>query len=193
MTRSSLMLHQPMPDTDSVYISVDVETAGPNPSDYAMLAIGACRIDQPEVSFYIELRPDKEKVEPSSLAISGLDLEDLKREGTPALEAMQLFDVWLQEQRPKDEELIFVAFNAPFDWMFVADYLHRYLGHNPFGHRALDMKALYMGIEGVSWQETSMADVTHKLGITTQLTHNALKDALDQARIYKILMKETDS
>lgn len=182
-----------MPYKDSIYISVDVETAGPIPSNYAMLAIGACRIDQPEVSFYIELKPDKEKVEPSALEISGLDIEDLKREGTPPREAMQQFETWLQQQTPNGENLIFVAFNAPFDWMFVADYFHRYMGRNPFGHWALDMKALYMGIEGTAWEETSMANVTRKLGITIQLTHNALKDALDQARIYKILMEETNS
>ena len=182
-----------MPLKDSVYISVDVETAGPNPSDYAMLAIGACRIDQPEVSFYLEMCPDKEKIEPSALEISGLDFEDLQEEGTAPREAMQHFDTWLQQQAPSGEELIFVAFNAPFDWMFVADYFHRYLGRNPFGHRALDMKALYMGLEGAAWGETSMADVTRKLGITIQLTHNALKDALDQARIFKILMNGIES
>ncbi len=28
----------------------------------------------------------------------------------------------------------FVAFNASFDWMFVKDYFHRFLGRNTFGH-----------------------------------------------------------
>ncbi len=31
------------------YISVDVETSGPNPGDYDLLSIGACRVDDTEV------------------------------------------------------------------------------------------------------------------------------------------------
>jgi ribonuclease T len=172
----------------TVYISVDIETAGPNPSDYAMLAIGACRTDQPDVSFYVELKPDRDAIHPSALEISGLDFDRLKREGIPPRDAMQAFERWLLEQTPGHESLIFVAFNAAFDWMFVADYFHRYLSHNPFGHRALDIKALYMGVHGVDWEATSMADVTRKLGITIQLTHNARKDALDQAFIFNTLI-----
>jgi DNA polymerase III epsilon subunit-like protein len=174
----------------SIYISVDIETAGPNPSDYAMLAIGACRIDQPELSFYIELKPDRESIDPTALEISGLEFKHLKQEGIPPQDAMEAFERWLLEQTPNDEELIFVAFNAPFDWMFVADYFHRYLGHNPFGHRALDIKVLYMGIRGVAWEETSIADINRELGITIQLTHNALKDSLDQARIFNTLIQK---
>jgi ribonuclease T len=174
-----------------VYISVDIETAGPNPSDYAMLAIGACRIDQPETSFYAELKPDRDAIDPTALEISGLDFEQLRREGTPPQEAMRAFERWLLEQTSHHKTLIFVAFNAAFDWMFVADYFHRYLGHNPFGHRALDIKALYMGIHGVDWEKTSMAEVTRKLGITIQLSHNARKDALDQALIFNTLIHKS--
>ena len=55
---------------------------------------------------------------------------------------------------------MFVALNAPFDWMFINDYFHRYLGANPFGHSALDIKAYYMGLSGVTWSETSMKHIS---------------------------------
>ena len=44
------------------YISVDVETAGPTPGDYAMISIGACLVDEPQRGFYVELKPDREAV-----------------------------------------------------------------------------------------------------------------------------------
>ena len=52
---------------------------------------------------------------------------------------------------------MFVGFNAAFDWMFVADYFERYLGRNPFGYTALDIKAFAMGRLGGTWADTSMS------------------------------------
>ena len=60
------------------FVSVDVETAGPTPGDYAMVSIGACLVDEPERGFYIELQPDRELSVESALAVSGLTLEGLR-------------------------------------------------------------------------------------------------------------------
>jgi hypothetical protein len=38
-----------------VLVSVDVETSGPAPGRYSLLAIGACLVDNPGHSFYVEL------------------------------------------------------------------------------------------------------------------------------------------
>jgi DNA polymerase III epsilon subunit-like protein len=100
---------------------------------------------------------------------------------------MQKFASWLSQSIPAGDP-IFVAFNAPFDWMFVNDYFHRYLGRNPFGHSALDIKALYMGRFGVSWSETSMTVVGERYLGSRKLSHNALQDARDQAEIFRRIM-----
>jgi len=76
--------------------------------------------------------------------------------------------------------------------MFVNDYFHHYLGNNPFGHKALDIKALYMGIRKTGWQDTSFHLVSHALGINTSLTHHALEDAIQQAMLLKVLLKELE-
>lgn len=39
------------------FVSVDVETAGPIPGEYSMLAVGACVVGRSEEGFYAELRP----------------------------------------------------------------------------------------------------------------------------------------
>ena len=44
---------------------------------------------------------------------------------------------------------MFVGFNASFDWSFVNWYFHKFVGTNPFGVAALDIKAYYMGPEQV--------------------------------------------
>jgi DNA polymerase III epsilon subunit-like protein len=172
------------------YISVDVETAGPNPGDSALLSIGACTVLEPAREFYVELKPDREKSQPEALAISGLDMDELKQNGQHPKEAMQAFADWVAEVTLSNHRPIFVAFNAPFDWMFVNEYFHRYLGHNPFGHSALDIKAYYMGAQGVAWGETGFEDVTSHYAINHPLTHNALQDALDQAVLFRKMIEK---
>jgi len=167
-------------------VSVDVETAGPYPGDYALLAIGACLLHDSDESFYVELQPDREAYEEGALAVSGLSLERLRAEGTPPAAAMAQFATWLERAVP--ERPICVAFNAPFDWMFLQDYFHRYLGHNPFGHSALDIKALAMGVLGVDWPDTGMKKVSAAVGEPVVLAHNALRDAQDQAGIFRALL-----
>ena len=172
------------------FVSVDVETAGPNPAQYSLLSIGACLVADPQRTFYVELRPLNDNATPDALAISGLSLADLAEHGLPPAEAMARFQAWLADQIPPDQRPVFVAFNAPFDWMFVNDYFHRFLGHNPFGHSALDVKSFYMGLSGASWSETAMRHVSARYLEGRQLTHNALADAQDQAEIFKAMLAE---
>jgi DNA polymerase III epsilon subunit-like protein len=169
---------------DEAYISVDIETAGPNPSQYSLLSIGACLVSNPEHSFYVELQPTNENMLPEAFGIHGLSLEELKNSGIPPEAAMARFESWLHEILSDSQRPQFVAFNAPFDWMFVNDYFHRYLGHNPFGHTALDIKSLYMGYTRSSWKETSMKNVSIDYLEGRNISHNALEDAIDQAKIF---------
>jgi len=175
------------------YISVDVETSGPNPSSYDLLSIGACLADKPEVGFYVELQPATGNAIPGALAISRLSIEQLAETGVPPAVAMQQFDTWVRGVVPEDHRAVFVALNAPFDWMFVNDYFHRYLRFNPFGHSALDIKAFYMGLAGVHWSQTSMQVLSSRYLRGRRLTHNALQDARDQAEVFGLILAEATS
>lgn len=171
------------------YISVDVETAGPNPSQFPMLSIGACLVEDTSKTFYVELKPDRDGFEAESLSISGLSLIDLQEKGTHPKKAMQTFADWVKDSLRPGERPVFVAFNAVFDWMFVNDYFHRYLGENPFGHAALDIKAYYMGLSRSRWEETKQKLILKELGMEKGLSHHALKDAQDQAELFCQLLE----
>jgi DNA polymerase III epsilon subunit-like protein len=174
------------------YISVDIEAAGPSPSGYAMLSVGACVVDAPdtEPSFYVELQPDREGVLEAAMSVGGFTLDGLRASGTAPAAAMQQFADWITAVTPAGHRPVLVGFNAVFDWMFVADYFHRYLGHNPFGHSALDIKAFYLGATGSSWAGTSMNFVAERYGLDITLTHNALDDARDQAALFRAVRAE---
>jgi ribonuclease T len=172
------------------FISVDIETAGPVPSRYAILSIGACLVDDPEQTFYVELQPEHTLAMPEALAVTGLSIADLQRAGEPPQRAMEMFEDWVLSECPAGHRPVFTAFNAAFDWMFVADYFERFLGRNPFGHSALDIKAFAMGSGNTTWAATSMDVLAARHLGGRALTHNALADAEDQAELFRHLLDE---
>jgi len=133
-------------DLEECFISVDVETGGATPADYALLSIGACLVDDPETTFYVELKPEAKRSTQEALEVSKLSLDILATMGEPPAEAMQRFADWVVDVVPEGGRAVFVGFNAPFDWMFVADYFERYTGRNPFGFE-------FRANEPVDWAE----------------------------------------
>ena len=146
-------------------------------------------VEHADEKFYIELKPDREGFEAAALQVCGLSLEHLNSKGVDPGQAILRFAQWVERvssgQRP-----VFVAYNAPFDWMFVSTYFHRYVGTNPFGHSSLDMKALYMGLTGTPWGEISHSAIASRYRVREALTHHALADAEDQAMLFKGMLDE---
>ena len=124
------------------------------------------------------------------MQINNLDLDTLKRDAFPPAAAMQKFAEWTESVTAPGMLPIFVAFNAPFDWMYVNVYFHRYLGYNPYGHKALDIKAMFMGQHHVPFIRTSHYAICEHYGLKTTLSHHALEDALQEALILKKLFAE---
>lgn len=179
-----------MPAPSETFISVDVEASGPYPERYSLLSIGACLVDNPDEGFYIELKPAKSQVLESALRVSQLSIERLSKEGTPPALAMQEFRDWLRKVAPAGQRPVMVAFNTPYDWAFINHYFLEYLGENPFGHSAIDIKAFYMGLVGCPWEETSMLYLSPRFLKGQQLPHDALADARLQADLFRKLLAQ---
>ncbi len=179
-----------MMPSDEFYIVVDVEASGPVPGEYAMMSLGAATLSTPPETFYVELQPDTDSFTEESMQVHNLSLEALKEEGIPPQEAMQKFAEWTEAVTPAGKLPIFVAFNAPFDWMYVNVYFHRYLGYNPYGHKALDIKAIFMGHHHVPFIRTSHYAICEHYDLQTTLSHHALEDAVQEALILKKLLSE---
>lgn len=175
------------------WISVDVETSGPTPANGSLLAVGACLVDRPEEGIELLVRPDS--ILPWSddaEAVHRLTRERLARDGLAPGVAMERLAAWLERVVPAGARPIFVGFNAPFDWMFVADCAWRHLGRNPFGVSALDLKSLYLGRhldEVTAWAETSSDHVRARYPVDLPHTHVALDDAREQAAICRRILE----
>jgi ribonuclease T len=156
-----------------------------------LLAIGACLVQRPEIACYVELRPIEGLPWLSTAeAIHGLSRAHLAQRALPPEEAMADFRRWLEAvAADAGARPVFVGFNAPFDWMFVADYLERFTGGNPFGYSAIDLKALFMGRDGISsWAQTTKAHVLARYPVELPHTHRALDDARMQAALARALL-----
>jgi len=182
----------PANDEMAAYVSVDIEAAGPIPARYSMLSIGACLVSDLECRFYVELKPEHSAFDPAALAVSGLSMEALAADGQELGQGMAAFKEWLDESVRPEQPPIFVAFNAPFDWAFINDAFLRTIGTNPFGHAALDIKAYSMGLTGSSWAETSFRRIAEQFLEKPALVHHALQDAVDQARVFRHMLRASD-
>jgi len=167
-----------------VFISVDVEAAGPYPGRYSLLTIGACLAHQPDVVFRASLKPLSMEADPKALEVTGLSLDVLAETGEAPGEAMARFEAWISEVTPKGAMPVFVGLNAPFDWAFINHYFLEELGRNPFGFSALDIKALYMGATGCNWLEARSSVMRRTLGAILEGDHDALHDAQAQAELF---------
>lgn len=179
-----------------VYISADVETDGPVPGRHSMLSFGlavAARYDgrrlepaDPEAeTFYRELRPAFDEVDPQALAISNLDRNRLLADGTDVVEAMDAAAAWVMNIA-RDSRPVMVAFPLAFDWLWLQWHFLRYCADgSPFSFSScLDMKTLFWARQGTPIDGAGKGDLPPELRPTRRHTHNALDDAVEQAELF---------
>lgn len=169
--------------SEELYISVDVETAGPIPGKYSLLAIGATVVGSASQTFYVELRPISDEYVPEALRAIGRNFIDFQQSGVEPLRAMSDFAQWITAVSV-NRQPVFVGFNATFDWSFINWYFHTYTGGNPFGVSGIDIKAYYMGLVGCSWDETRSSRIPARYKGASPHTHHALDDAREQAEMF---------
>jgi DNA polymerase III epsilon subunit-like protein len=167
-----------------VYISVDIEAAGPVPATYSMLSLGAALVHDLQTNFYVEFQPINRKSVPNAMKVIGRTLKDFERTGRDPKEAMIAFRDWI-ESVAKNGKPTFVGFNATFDWAFVNYYFQQYLGENPFGFGGIDIKSYYMGLSGCTWDDSRSSRIPSAIKGSSRHTHNALDDAIEQGEMFR--------
>jgi DNA polymerase III epsilon subunit-like protein len=175
-----------------IYIFVDIEFAGPILGKYSMLSLGACIVGKPAVSFYVEFKPISADFVPAALAVSGFDLEALKKTGSSPKEAMSDFANWI-DKAVGEKKAVFVGFNGSYDWQFVNWYFETFVGRNPFGFGGIDIKSYYMGMTGLLWGQTTSSQLPKEFQPDQPQTHNALDDAQAQASIFEKMRSKSCS
>lgn len=177
---------QAVMNAPQLYINVDVEADGV-PGYGSLLSIGAC--SPYGENFYIELKPSSEEFVSSQREFCeshGLNRERLIQEGVNPSIALQKFIGWTN--RLKDTykvEPVFTAFNAWFDYGFMALACARYEAANPYGIAPFDLKSYVPGVTGeLDWKSTAKSKLPPIIQPKGDFTHHALEDALYQQELH---------
>jgi ribonuclease T len=173
------------------FISVDVETSGPVPGTYSLLAIGACLVENTDERFYIELKPVREAFDTGAVEISwpGVPAEEtlarLAHEGHDPTVAMRSFRDWVLRVTDGAKP-VYVAWGAAFDWAFTHYEFAASGLEDPFGYAPLDIKSYWAGRADISLEETRKSKLPSWLqeGLGEH-THRADEDAVRQAAMFK--------
>lgn len=184
----------------ATYYCVDIECSGPVPSMYDMISLGAVPVHWTsgryvvgEERFYAEMKPESDEVDAGAMAVNGLDIHALRATGQQRSAALRDLTAFVERTLDPGSRPVFVGHNAPFDWSFVcwsykADGLV-----NPFGYKALDTKALAMGVLGLHWFDANKERLAEALtlpNVTQELVHRADYDAWYQAHILVALLQQ---
>jgi DNA polymerase III epsilon subunit-like protein len=176
----------------ATWFCVDIECSGPVPGLYDMISIGCVPVAptpaglQIGAPWYAELRPEAPRVDPDAMKVNGLDIEALRRTGTPAPEALRALTTFVKGALVPGTRPVFVGHNAPFDWSFVSYAYHAADLPNPFGYKALCTKALATGVLGLHWLDSNKEQLETLLALPAverHLVHRADYDAWYQAHI----------
>ena len=104
-----------------LWFSVDVECSGQTPHDGSLISIGACLVDDPSKTFYVELKPDPEKPwGRREERVHNLTRAHLEEHGVERLDGIRRFAEWVRrtaEAVAPESSPLLIGFNTPFDWI----------------------------------------------------------------------------
>ena len=181
------------------FFSVDIEASGPIPGIYDMISFGAVRVSHldgryfpSEDELYLEIKPFYGGVDPEAMKVNKLDLEHLRRNGMDLHDAADKIRSWVLRSVSRGDPAVFVGYCANFDWSFVNDMFHRTGVENPFGYKALDIRAFAMGLLKRPWMSLNQETILPAIGLqplSEADAHNALADARHQANMLSKLIE----
>lgn len=172
-----------------IYVSVDVETSGPIVGLDSMLQIGACLVGNVEHKYGAMLLPISEHFDEEAMKIVDRPLSYFRENGTDPITVMREFGDWVRAVGVGGK-VVFVGFNAAFDWGFINWYFLRYAdAPNPFGYAPLDIKSYFAGLTGCSWESTRSSMIPERFKPSMRHTHDALDDAMEQGEMFRLMLE----
>jgi len=194
------------------YISFDIEASGRTPGINSMLSLGACLVDDILTGFYTEIKPISRIYNDKAMRIGSLwlhCLEEYSNDTTcnphhvdflPSRVLEILQEKWISPKQAMSDyadwikthttwyKPVEVAAPIKFDSMWTTWYFENFYTpeSNPFWYTWWeDMNSMY---RGVTWNlNGSVKDLF--LRDERWLPHNALEDAVQQAKEFQVVLK----
>jgi len=177
---------------DEIYVSVDIESDGPIPGDNSMLSIGSAAYAESGLlisTFSANIMPLQAAVQnPVTMDFWSKQpkaWEELQKERLAPGIVMHQYLAWLQKlSTDPDTTLVFVAYPAVFDFAYVHWYLIHFVGIDPFGFSALDLKTYAMATLNLKFSQTYKSNMPKEWLNRNHPPHVALADAIEQGEMF---------
>lgn len=171
-----------------LYVSTDIEADGPAPGPHSMLSFASAVFDRDKnllATFSANLRCLPGAVAHPVTAGWWQTQDDawvICRHSPEAPQAAMIrYRDWLLALPGRP---VFVGYPAAFDFMFIAWYLLRFTGENPFGFSAIDIKTYAMAVLGREYRRTVKDTLPREWFDDLPHTHVALDDAIEQGALF---------
>jgi hypothetical protein len=177
-----------------IYVSTDVETDGPIPGPHSLLSFASAAY-LPDKTLVATFAANLETLPGASGDPQTMDWwatqpeawAACRRDPQPPEAAMGAYLAWLKALPGRP---VFVAYPAGFDFMFMAWYLVRFTGQNPFSHAALDIKSYAMALLKSEFRATVKRTMPRRWFDHLPHRHVALDDAIEQGALFCNMLAE---
>ena len=185
-----------MTERSEVFVSTDIETDGFVPGVNSMLSFGSAAFDDDgrlidTFEANLELLPEGEQNPVTMQWWQGFPeaWEMTRRDPRSPTEVMPAYVRWLESLPGKPA---FVGYPATFDFPFIAWYLARFAGENPFGFAAIDIKTYAMAVLRRRQFHASSKQTLPARWFEPGLahTHVALDDAIEQGYLFMNMRRQ---
>lgn len=197
---SSLISIQP-----NIMAAVDVETTGRMSGYHEIIQIAVQPLDsnmdlnETISPFYMQIAPNyPERAEKEATSIHGLNLQELHDTAISQERAIDMFYEWFDAlELPFKKSIVPLAHN----WAFEAGFLKAWLGLEGFDQcfHPHPRDSMQLGIaindrcafraEGTLFKSVGLPAMCRQLGIPVINSHDALADAIAEAKLYRALMQ----
>lgn len=178
-----------------VRFSIDVETAGDNPHNRALLEVGLCVVDDLTISANFMFRPSPLTFDRRALRAIKRPIEEFLEKGEPleiGINDMLDFIDTVAKGRVTE----FFGLNIAFDWMFFITNVAKVSAAHSLPHKAYDIPSYGAGVFGLPLSRIGGDTLIRLLAVhsphlvekfslhkKTGRAHYACEDALYQARL----------
>src|SRR5690606_27445387 len=179
-----------------IYVSIDIETVGPNPLEHSMISFAAvaCVESNSEHGYEIISEFSANLKEPDNFKRDRETMEFWKdfpeawkaatENPRPPEKVMFEFAAWIRKLRNRSR-IVFMAAPVGFDMLFLRSYFYMFYGDCPMGFSFIDLRSYAAGKLGVSFSKTGKKFYPKEWRPThLPHTHIALDDAKEQAHIF---------
>lgn len=132
-------------DTNVCRLSVDIEAAGSNPHDRALLEIGICSLEDLSQGFEMIFKPDPIEFDRHAMHAIRRPIQEFREKGVLLVDGINDMLQWI-DTVAKGRKVQFKGLNIAYDWMFLKYAVAKVKAENNLPYKVEEIASYGMGV-----------------------------------------------